>query len=198
MNEQQVRALIRQELKNSQYKVGGVPYHVHNGIDTPHISYGNVSGIPTATRSSSSLSSSIAARAYGTSSSSIPSGIDTLVALNSLDFAAGITWNATDSEFVVETAGYYLITGIATYASTKSGSEYQTEISINGNAAGSGASAKCYFQASINGGAAGPCVSTILSLNVGDYIQLYTWQNSGGNEGIYDSSNLTYLAVAMV
>lgn len=37
MNESQIRQLIREELKNAQYRVGGVPMHIHNGIDSPTV-----------------------------------------------------------------------------------------------------------------------------------------------------------------
>ena len=175
-----VDSAITQAQKAALYGTTNASYHTHNGVDSPI------------------LSSSIAARAYGTSSASIPTGVDTKVLLNSLDFAAGITWDATNSRFVVLTAGYYTITGIATYSSTTSGKLYQTEISLNGNAITTGASAKCYFQASINSGAAGPCATTVLSLSVGDYIELYTWHNVGSNASIYNASGLTYLAIAKV
>lgn len=177
-----VDGAIKSAQKNARYDTTNASYHTHNGIDSPKLNIGS--------------SSSVAARAYGTSSASIPTGADTKVLLNSLDFAAGITWDATNSRFVVLTAGYYTITGIATYSSTTSGKLYQTEISLNGNAITPGASAKCYFQASITSGAAGPCATTVLSLSVGDYIELYTWHNVGSNASIYNASGLTYLAIS--
>jgi hypothetical protein len=140
---------------------------------------------------------SINGRSHG-SSTSIPSGADTLVDLTTNDFANGITWDAVNHRFVVVTAGQYLITGIATYTSSTAGALYQTEISINGNAITPGASAKSYFQAAASSLAIGPCVSTIANLSVGDYIELYTWQNSGGSRSLYSGSGLTYLAVAKV
>lgn len=140
---------------------------------------------------------SINGRSYG-STASIPSGADTLVDLSTNDFANGITWNAAHYKFVVVTAGQYIITGIATYTSSTAGALYQTELSVNGDAITPGAFAKSYFQAAANGLAIGPCVSTIANLSAGDYIQLYTWQNSGGSKSLYSGSGLTYLAVAKV
>ncbi len=37
MNESQVRQIVEDELKKSQYRVGGVPIHTHNGIDSPKL-----------------------------------------------------------------------------------------------------------------------------------------------------------------
>ena len=37
MDENQVKQIVQSVLQQSQYKVGGVPYHTHNGIDSPKI-----------------------------------------------------------------------------------------------------------------------------------------------------------------
>lgn len=123
--------------------------------------------------------------------SSIPSGLDTLVSLPTLEFSNGITFSS--STFTIVTAGQYLVTGIATYTSSVTGKEYQTEIWVNGLAV-----AKSYFQAAGTAGAIGPCVTRIVNLNVGDHVQLYTWQSTGSSESLYNASSLTYLSIAKV
>ena len=37
MTEDQVRGIIKDELQKNQYKVPSVPYHLHNGIDSPKL-----------------------------------------------------------------------------------------------------------------------------------------------------------------
>ncbi len=37
LTETQVRQIVEDELKKSQYRVGGNPYHLHNGIDAPFV-----------------------------------------------------------------------------------------------------------------------------------------------------------------
>ncbi|MDE2015926.1 MAG: hypothetical protein KGI72_05385 [Patescibacteria group bacterium] len=37
MDEKQIQEIIRKSLTSAQYRVGGIPYHVHNGTDSPQI-----------------------------------------------------------------------------------------------------------------------------------------------------------------
>jgi hypothetical protein len=186
-----VNQAIKSAQKNALYDITNASYHTHNGIDSPKLN-----------SSSPASTSSINGMAYASSNTTVPtSGIDAQVLANTSIFVNGITFDATNHQFIVKTAGQYLIIGNANYVSTVSGKEYAVEIGINAdpsNPGGFNPQAKTYTQASMNSGSAGQPVVTIQNLNIGDTIQLWTWNNSGSSAQVYSGSALTYLSVAKV
>lgn len=87
------------------------------------------------------------------------------------------------SRLTAQTAGYYSAYGLAAYASNATGSRAAI-LSINGT----GVAARAAFTAAITGVAIGNGVgiSTMVYLNVGDYLELLARQDSGGalNTGV--------------
>lgn len=46
MDEQQVRQIVKTMMIESQYNLGGVVYHAHTGLDSPHVLYRNIENSP--------------------------------------------------------------------------------------------------------------------------------------------------------
>jgi hypothetical protein len=175
--------------------IGGFTIYPSTGIEFEPVNNGQNKAIQNAAAivsTSSSSSVSIVGSAVGSGVTSIVTGIDTLVT-PSINFLSGIIWDSVNSQFIVVTAGVYMVIGLVTYMSSTDGKLYQTEIFINGNVA-----VKSYSQAGATGSATGLCVTQIFNLNIRDKIQLYTWQNSGSNASIYNTSPLTYLSIAKI
>lgn len=165
---------------SAQYAPSPVPYHTHNGTDSPKIS---------------STSTSINARSHGTAVTSIASGADTLVQLNVNDFANGVTWDSANHQFKILTAGQYIISGTVTWQAVTDQKLYKTAIYKGGL----GGTILEYASVTASGTTSvGPCGTTIADLVVGDTIQLACFQNSGGSQSIYTNSEITNLNIAKV
>jgi hypothetical protein len=164
-----------------QYGVGPIPYHIHNDIDSPKLDSSSIIGL-----------SSVAGSSRGAASTTIGTGSDTKVQLDANNFADGITWDSTNNRFTVITAGYYLCAGTVTWQAVTDQKLYKTAIYKNG-------SVVAYTSTTASGTASvGPCVSIVLSLVANDYIELYCFQNSGGNQQIYTNAELTNLSICKV
>lgn len=173
-------AIQNYAIKN-QYGVSLIPYHTHNGTDSPVIA--------------SSATTSVNGRSGGSGVTTIVTSTLTKVTLNTNDFANGITWDSTNHRFVVLTAGQYQINAQVTYFNNIAGGGiYIGYIYINGVA-------HTAFEFVGDGGtgwneSAG--MSDIADLSVNDYIELYAFQTSGSNAGIYNDTSITFLSLAKI
>jgi len=132
-------------------------------------------------------------RAYISSAQSVPAGtLDTKITLSE-DFDTNSNFN--NSRFTATIAGIYIFSG-ATGVSLKSGTTVLYNHSLiykNGSrfAAGSFAAAQPNDACS--------SVSCILSMNVGDYVELYCFTSSNGNGvDIINSSSFNYLSGCLI
>jgi len=142
-------------------------------------------------------SASVVARSRRSSNQSITNTLAsaTKITLNTNDFVQGITWDSTNSRFTCTTAGYYLVIGAVYY--TNPGTDFPCAAYLYKNGA---VFASTEIQSSAIGGDAetGMHVSDIVSLAVGDYVELYTAQNSAGALNINSAADLTYLSIPKV
>jgi hypothetical protein len=116
----------------------------------------------------------VAFAAYASALQSIPTNTNEKITLNQEEFdSAGAFDAATNSRFQPTTAGYYMLTGHVQYSSAvanimtcflhKNGVEHRRGTQIS------------------TGGSAGSAVTGLVYLNgTTDYIELFTYQNSGG------------------
>lgn len=156
-----------------QYGVGAVPFHTHNGIDSPLLG--------------SSSSSANGSSSNGSQSIPGPS-VQTKLSLSN-SFVNGITWNSANHRFICTIAGIYFVTGIVNYSNVPTGKNYSSEIWLNGNAA-----VIAWVQTGEAGGPITATANTLFSLSVNDYIELYTEHNNSANENA--SSSALYIMKA--
>ena len=130
-------------------------------------------------------------RSHSSALTSIPSGAYTKLTPTN-DWANGITWDATNHRFTINTEGYYQVNGTVTFSNPSAAVEVVAAIYKNGSSV-----AECQgtTNATSEGGAS---VSDIMKCAKGDYIELYCYQNKGSNLAIFTSSNLTYLSIHKV
>lgn len=188
--------------------VAKTPFHLHNGNDSPQIDISNIARFPSNPNDGDTIIYSSALKQWITSTGSggnsngrshgsnivvIPSGSGAQITLNANDFANGITWDSTNHQFVIVTAGQYLITGAIIFTNITDGKVYECWIVVNGvvltqvlNQAGSSVSALSIT------------ATDILNLAAGDTVQLYTFQGSGSNQNLGTSGDNTYLSIAKV
>ena len=175
MNQDEIQNLINSTLDTretqNQYGVTKVPFHTHNGVDSPPISNNN--------------STILNGRAGGTTVTTIHHNADTKLPLKTKTFVNGITFDSVNGKFIL-TPGYYQINAQVTYSSVTA--QFYTEIWING----------AYSTYAISQGSATQslCVSDIFKLNANDYVELYTRQNTAGDETVQDDIALTFLSIA--
>lgn len=112
---------------------------------------------------------------------------DTKLTGSSQLYAAGVTVDAANNKMTIVTAGKYIVTAALSYAAATAAKTYQCEVFKNGSAA---------IQRSSNPGGtiANPNAVEILDLAVGDVLELYTWQNSGGTL----TASSGFLTIALV
>lgn len=184
-----VKNIVQGELQKSQYKVGGVPYHTHNKIDSAPISYKNLTDLPT-------TSSSISGRSHNPATTSIPvnSGASPqLLDFSTNDFANGITWNGTNHTFVCVTLGIYLVGGSCFLAAGNTSGVELTTFSIYKN--GLTGTLVSYSQqpnaGNLGEGGSSGC-SDLVSLAVADTISFYITTSGNDAKNITTSSSATY------
>lgn len=138
-------------------------------------------------------SASISARSYNPSNISIGTGADVKLLLTTNDFANGVTWTAGSNRLVIVTPGVYMVTAMVTYTNSTSAKTYQVEIFKNGSTL-----IASEIVSAASGAAVGPNVSDIQTFAANDYLELYTFHNTGGNSTISASTTATYLSLAKV
>lgn len=175
MNEQQIRALVDSILSKSQYDVGRVPYHEHNGIDSPKI-----------------ISTSINATGTGTNATIAASFVPTKVNIASADFINGVAYDSPNKRFTVLSKGQYLIIGFVFYNNpTTANVSYQSMVFKNGVNVFSAYQVPPTTGVSV----AIPAVK-VINCSVNDYVELYGQTGSGSTQSV--SGPLSYLSIAKV
>lgn len=136
--------------------------------------------------------SSSNARSHGAGNTSIPGSFSpTKVQLNTNDFKNGVTWDSANHKFVCVTAGVYAVTGSVAYSNATTAKQYEAMIYKNGSQVSQGR-----VMCAATGAFITPAVTDLLSLAVGDYIELFTQHGDTGNNTIASTSDSTYLTIA--
>lgn len=136
----------------------------------------------------------VSARTYrATSTQSINNATATKIQLNAKSFDThGATDIVTNHRITIPVAGKYQIKGSISYAANATGVRYAMIYKNGSQAAGATIAAVGASDASI------PQVATDLDLTVGDYIELYGSQSSGGALNVNNDETTTYLSVTRV
>lgn len=128
------------------------------------------------------------ARAHPSSSQSIPSATETKILLATEDYDTNN--NFASSRFTATVAGYYQVNGVVYYLTAEAGFFFQLYFKKNGSG----------FAAAAAQGTTGqdlaPSLSDIVFLTVGDYIEMYTYQNTAGSKSISASTVETFMSIA--
>ncbi len=172
---QQVRDIVTQSLSKSQFKVGGVPYHTHNGIDSPKIS------------ESSGLVSSVTASGSGITASPTTgnvvianTGVTSLVAGTNISIS-GSTGAVTVSSSLTQVHKF----GVTQHVFNSSGSQTIAH----------GFGAKPSYVRIMASMSSGPLY--VSSYGMGDgTLNRAAWNSvlsSGGGTGSIDSSNIIFI-----
>ena len=198
----------------NQFAVSSVGFHTHNGQDSQNVAFTNLADVPLSyygnagkflrvnstenllefASASASASASANARSYGSGVTSVPDITDTKITLSTNSFANGVTWDATNSRFVIVTAGQYQINAQVTYTGgTTTLSVYRAVVVLN-------TSTEILKSCSQSSGASAltTSVSDIYSLSVGDTLELHAFQSSGLTATIATTSIATFLSIAKV
>jgi hypothetical protein len=134
------------------------------------------------------------ARAFrNTSVQSINSATFTKVQLNGESYDPGNNFDSvTNFRFVAPVTGYYMVTGAVGYATSTDVKRYIASIYVNGSEVAEGG-----MQASTSA-TLEPAVSDIILLTATDYVELYTFQESGGAQNINNGTQYTYLSIHLL
>ena len=130
------------------------------------------------------------ARAYNNAGQTISNSSWTKLVLDTEEFDGLDEFDpVTLYRFTAKVAGYYIVSGAVTWDSTVADKTYKAAIAKNGSSV-----ALSILQASIIG-ILSNFMSTVVYLDVGDYLEINVFQDSGGNEGITNSKSGTFLSV---
>jgi hypothetical protein len=135
--------------------------------------------------------SSINGNSSGSGVTSISSGLTTTLTPSN-NFANGVTWNVAH-EFVIITAGQYLVTAQVTYLSSVASVAYQlittcTDFNDSAEAVSSSATGEYISVGTCN----------IHNFSVGDTIYLQTAQFSGSTQTVQTGQGQTFVSIAKV
>lgn len=139
----------------------------------------------------SSSSSTARARAYrDTSTQSISHATFTKVQLNAESYDPGNNFDSsTNYRFVAPSTGYYAVTGVILYTTTTTDKRYISAVYVNGS--------EVFENEAHASHANGLSVTTTdyIYLTANDYVELYTYHESGVSSSISNGSQYTYLSV---
>jgi hypothetical protein len=130
----------------------------------------------------------------GASSQSISNATNTKVQINTEEFDTASCFDPTTNfRFTPTTAGYYQVSGNVNYDPAATG-KFFCAIYKNGTEYKGGTSVPFVATQFLTG-----AVSAVVYLNGStDYVELYTFQSSGGALTLYDSQSFTYFQAVMV
>jgi len=138
-------------------------------------------------------SNSLYGRAYLNGAENAVKSAWTKVTLDTKSFSSGITCDLTNHRFTALTAGYYFVNGMVTYQSYESGKSLVVGIYLNGSntvySLGAGF---------VVGNLATQRVSDLIHLNVGDYVELYTYNNFSADAALQNGSTYTFLDIFLI
>lgn len=129
------------------------------------------------------------ARAYKTTYQSISHLTDTKVDWEAESYDTDSNFDLTGNRYNCPVAGYYQVSVAVSFASNPTG-DRGVMIYKNGTVYAMGS-----FVAASSSRGTTVTVSTDVSADVGDYIEIYVWQNSGVALNIDSGSEQTYIAV---
>jgi len=137
----------------------------------------------------SDIRNNTAARAKRSDIQTIGNASWTKVQFNTESFDVGSNYdNATNYRFTAPVTGYYLVNTLITWGNI-SGEDHYTKIYKNGTgiitSAIHGITGNAYIQT----------ITDIVPLTAAQYVEVFVYQNSGGNENITAES---YISVALV
>lgn len=141
----------------------------------------------------SSAIGSINARSYGSGVTTINDITNTKLTLATNDFANGVTWDSGNNRLTILTAGQYLIIGSVAYNNTTADKQYIVEVYKNGSVL-----IQSDAQSAFTGNYLSITTTDIQTLAANDYLELYTYQQSGVSQTIDANTKFTYLSIAKV
>jgi hypothetical protein len=119
----------------------------------------------------------------------ITPAFNTKITFGTNDYADGITWDGINHRFTATSAGKYLVTSSLLWAVTTD-YQYTTMIYKNGAEVSRGATIVGSYS-----GNASSNVCDLVTLDVGDYVEIFALQYSLGDVNILGGSALSYIAI---
>jgi len=134
------------------------------------------------------------ARAYlATSTQTISTGTETKVLLNTETFDnLGEFDSTTNNRFTATTAGYYSVSGSVRYVNISTGYRYYCQFAKNGVVCSSSG-----ISGSSTAGITIP-ISDLIYLNINDYLELYTYQDTGSDATVKPDATSTFLSIQKI
>lgn len=129
---------------------------------------------------------------YKSTTQSIPNATDTKVAFNAIVFDDVGGWDSVNNRYIVRTAGKYAVKTLLSYTGNAAGIR-DLQIKING-------ATRVRVQRLTNGPGynTGVLGSRNFDLVAGDYIEVFTYQDSGGALNLEAGTQWTYLSVEKI
>lgn len=211
MNEDQVKAIIKQVQNDNQYNFSGGYFHAHTGLDSPKVNISDVARFPATANNGDTIqfstslntwqavsgSTSIYGRMHLGAAQTINDGTTVQVNVNTATFTgAGITVDTTNKKFTVLTAGVYLIYGQVAFSSTPASGKVFAAYIYTGSAGGTLRAGSSMHSSNTN--VITSAIMTMKNLVVGDDIYLYGFHNNGSNVGLQTGVDGTFLEVSLV
>jgi len=134
------------------------------------------------------------ARAYLNTAQAIPNDTTTKVSLDTKNYDPSNSFDLANNRFVAPVAGYYMITGTVIYDNAQLTDQCKviTELWVNG-------SAVAYSRLAASGTTLqGASANDIRHLNIGDYVELWTYHTAGANANLKAGIFYTFLAVHLL
>ncbi len=124
---------------------------------------------------------------------SVPAAVFTSIAFdtNTIDTYGGHSTTVNNSRYTAVVAGYYFCSGVVAFAPNATGNRF-VEFAKNSAAL----VPDIRVNATTGGWATHIGLANLVQLNVGDYLELQGWQNSGG--ALNTESNASYLQMQWV
>ena len=151
---------------------------------------GSVDALTIATTGPITLPLQSAARAYRNGGQNISDGTATKVQLNAESYdVLGEFDSTTNNRFTATVAGYYQVNGQVVYPGPDANTRIRAMIYKNGAEVAANLNTLAYSTD------CGVHVSDIVSLAIGDYLELYTQVDGSGTEAITGAATATYMSI---
>jgi len=133
----------------------------------------------------------IAGKIYLSGTQTISNNTITAITLDTSEIDEGVNIDLANNKIIVETAGYYAISGQICWSQSTDAKNYKSYIVKNSTEIITG-----FSHASVTGSyyITSP-LNTIIYLAAGDYVKLYCNQVSGGSQTVAGGSNYSYLSI---
>lgn len=141
---------------------------------------------------SQQLGGSIVGRTYLSSAQGVTSTFNTKITFDTNDYATGITWDGANNRFTALTAGKYIVSASLQWSAAQN-FQHTTKIYKNGSPV-----SQSGFISGTYSGVANSICTDLVTLAVGDYIEVYAIQYSAGTLNVNGGSNVgTFLSIAL-